>query len=48
LPTLNSDQDITNTLASIKAAGINVVRVWAFNGMMAFKLLPRLFTFDGT
>jgi len=31
LHTLNTDQDITDTLSSIKAAGINVVRVWAFN-----------------
>jgi len=31
LPTLNSDQDIDNTFAAIKAANITVVRLWAFN-----------------
>lgn len=33
LPTLNSVQDINNTLASISAAGIKIVRTWAFNGL---------------
>ena len=32
LPTLNSDEDIDNTLGNMSAAGIKVVRVWAFNG----------------
>ncbi|KAF8964679.1 glycoside hydrolase superfamily [Flammula alnicola] len=31
LPTLNSEQDIDNTLGNISAAGIKVVRTWAFN-----------------
>ncbi|KAF9532976.1 glycoside hydrolase superfamily [Crepidotus variabilis] len=31
LPTLNSDDDIDKTLASIAAAGVKVVRTWAFN-----------------
>jgi hypothetical protein len=38
LHTLNTDQDIANTLSSIKAAGINVVRVWAFNGKVSQRL----------
>jgi mannan endo-1,4-beta-mannosidase len=33
LSTLNNDQDIANTFASIKAANITVVRTWAFNGL---------------
>lgn len=32
LPALNSDDDIDNTLASIAASGVTVVRTWAFNG----------------
>lgn len=32
LHTLNTDDDISNTLANISAAGIKVVRAWAFNG----------------
>jgi hypothetical protein len=32
LPTLNSDEDIDNTLASIAASNIKVVRLWGFNG----------------
>ena len=32
LPFLNSDEDISNTLADLKANGITVVRTWAFNG----------------
>jgi hypothetical protein len=32
LHTLNTNQDIINTFTSIKATGISVVRVWAFNG----------------
>lgn len=35
LSTLNSDQDIDNTFASIKAANITVVRLWAFNDVDA-------------
>ncbi|KAG6884990.1 hypothetical protein C0992_005535 [Termitomyces sp. T32_za158] len=31
LPALNSEQDINNTLASIRAADFTVVRTWAFN-----------------
>ncbi|KAI0306582.1 glycoside hydrolase [Multifurca ochricompacta] len=31
LPYLNSDDDISNTLANMSASGINVVRTWAFN-----------------
>ncbi|KAA1471179.1 glycoside hydrolase [Dentipellis sp. KUC8613] len=31
LPFLNSDEDISNTLANMSAAGITVVRTWAFN-----------------
>ncbi|KAG0707761.1 glycoside hydrolase family 5 protein [Suillus ampliporus] len=31
LPTLNTNEDIWNTLANISALGINVVRLWAFN-----------------
>lgn len=30
---MNSNEDINNTLANISAAGIKVVRVWAFNGL---------------
>lgn len=32
LHALNTDEDIDNTLASIAAIGIKVVRTWAFNG----------------
>lgn len=32
LPVLNTDDDIDATLSSIKAAGISLVRIWAFNG----------------
>jgi mannan endo-1,4-beta-mannosidase len=32
LHALNTDTDIDNTLASIAARGIKVVRTWAFNG----------------
>ncbi|KAG1905655.1 glycoside hydrolase family 5 protein [Suillus fuscotomentosus] len=31
LPTLNTNEDIRNTLANISALGIKVVRLWAFN-----------------
>ncbi|KAI0054056.1 glycoside hydrolase family 5 protein [Auriscalpium vulgare] len=31
LPYLNSDEDIVNTLTNMSAAGIKVVRTWAFN-----------------
>ncbi|KAJ8589720.1 glycoside hydrolase [Rhizopogon salebrosus TDB-379] len=31
LPTLNTNEDIWNTLANISALGIKVVRLWAFN-----------------
>jgi mannan endo-1,4-beta-mannosidase len=31
LPTLNTEQDIRDTLSSMSASGINVVRIWAFN-----------------
>ena len=32
LPYLNSEDDISNTLANMSKAGITVVRTWAFNG----------------
>jgi len=32
LPYLNSDDDIRNTLTNMSKSGINVVRIWAFNG----------------
>ena len=35
LPVLNSDQDIDFTLGNISAAGIKVVRTWAFNGVFS-------------
>ncbi|KAG6876831.1 hypothetical protein C0993_012700 [Termitomyces sp. T159_Od127] len=35
LSALNSEQDIDNTLASIRAANFTVVRTWAFNGVLA-------------
>ncbi|ESK96962.1 glycoside hydrolase family 5 protein [Moniliophthora roreri MCA 2997] len=31
LPSLNTEEDIVNTLSNISAAGIKVVRTWAFN-----------------
>ncbi|EEB87403.1 hypothetical protein MPER_15253, partial [Moniliophthora perniciosa FA553] len=31
LPSLNKEEDIINTLSNISAAGIKVVRTWAFN-----------------
>jgi hypothetical protein len=34
IPTLNSPQDISDVFANISAAGIKVVRVWAFNGVI--------------
>lgn len=35
LPALNSDQDIDLTLGNMSAAGIKVVRTWAFNGVFS-------------
>ncbi|KAG6814339.1 hypothetical protein H0H92_010924 [Tricholoma furcatifolium] len=39
LSSLNTDQDINNTLASIRAANFTVVRTWAFNGIFSNRLL---------
>ena len=39
LPVLNSDQDIDFTLGNISAAGIRVVRTWAFNGVFSVLVL---------
>jgi len=33
LPSLNSDEDIDFTLGNMSAAGIKVIRTWAFNGV---------------
>lgn len=41
LPALNSDQDIDFTLGNISAAGVKVVRTWAFNGVFS-ALVPTL------
>jgi mannan endo-1,4-beta-mannosidase len=35
LPALNSDQDIDSTLGNLSAAGVKVVRTWAFNGVFS-------------
>ncbi|KAF5373898.1 hypothetical protein D9758_000572 [Tetrapyrgos nigripes] len=35
LPTLNTEQDIIDTLSNMSAAGITVVRTWAFNDVEA-------------
>ena len=39
---MNSDGDIANTFASIKAANITVVRLWAFNGLFSGSSNPVL------
>jgi mannan endo-1,4-beta-mannosidase len=35
LPALNSDEDIDFTLGNMSAAGIKIVRTWAFNGVFS-------------
>jgi hypothetical protein len=42
LPSLNTDEDINNTLASIAQAGFNTVRTWAFNGACRRLLITRI------
>jgi mannan endo-1,4-beta-mannosidase len=41
LPTLTNDQDINDTFGNMTAAGIKVVRVWAFNGATAEDYRPK-------
>jgi len=43
LPALNSDEDIDFTLGNMSAAGVKVVRTWAFNGVFSALLSTLVF-----